>query len=161
MKRFTQRKGLIAGVLTASMSIYLASCGTILHPERRGQPPGRLDPGIVILDAVGLLLFFIPGIIAFAVDFSNGTIYLPPDQSAAPPAGGVDAYRTVRVDPTELTPQRLESVLQEQTGQAVRLEEGSYRAAPLTRIEQFTPSTVADLEASPTPARVIFRGTSR
>ena len=31
----------------------------------------------MLLDAVGLLFFFVPGVIAFAVDFSNGTIYLP------------------------------------------------------------------------------------
>ena len=29
---------------------------------------------------IGLLIFFIPGVIAFAVDFSTGAIYLPPDQ---------------------------------------------------------------------------------
>ena len=30
-----------------------------------------------MLDALGLFVWFIPGVIAFAVDFSNGTIYLP------------------------------------------------------------------------------------
>ena len=37
-----------------------------------------MDWGIFALDAVGLLLFFLPGVIAFAVDFSTGAIYLPP-----------------------------------------------------------------------------------
>lgn len=55
----------------------LSSCGVILHPERKGQRAGRLDPAIVVLDAVGLLLFFVPGVVAFAVDFATGTIYLP------------------------------------------------------------------------------------
>lgn len=54
-----------------------SGCGTILYPERRGQPAGPLDWKIVALDAVGLLLFFVPGVIAFAVDFTTGTIYLP------------------------------------------------------------------------------------
>ncbi|HRX75648.1 MAG TPA: hypothetical protein P5341_16175, partial [Hyphomonas sp.] len=31
----------------------------------------------MILDGIGLLLFLIPGLIAFAVGFSNDTIYLP------------------------------------------------------------------------------------
>jgi len=32
---------------------------------------------LLFLNGVGLLLFLISGIIVFAVDFSNGTIYLP------------------------------------------------------------------------------------
>ena len=63
----------LCGVLLAN----LAACGTILYPERKGQGHGNLDVGVVILDALGLLLYFVPGVIAFAVDFSNGTIYLP------------------------------------------------------------------------------------
>lgn len=55
----------------------LTACGTILHPERKGQRAGQIDPKIAIFDAIGLLFFFIPGVIAFAIDFSNGTIYLP------------------------------------------------------------------------------------
>ncbi len=32
----------------------------------------------------GLLLFYIvPGLVAFAVDFTNGTIYIPPDGESA------------------------------------------------------------------------------
>ena len=54
-----------------------ASCGTIMYPERKGQSAGQIDPQIAILNGVGTLLFFIPGVIAFAVDFNNGAIYLP------------------------------------------------------------------------------------
>ena len=58
----------------------VAGCGMIMHPERRGQPPGGgLDWSVVALDGLGLLLFFLPGVIAFAVDFSTGAIYLPPE----------------------------------------------------------------------------------
>lgn len=57
--------------------VNISACGTILYPERKGQVGGRIDVGVALLDAVGLLLFFIPGVIAFAVDFTNGTIYLP------------------------------------------------------------------------------------
>src|SRR5580698_7330540 len=63
--------------ITALLVFQLTGCGTLLYPERRGQVAGRLDAGVVILDAVGLLFFIIPGVIAFAVDFSNGSIYLP------------------------------------------------------------------------------------
>jgi hypothetical protein len=66
-------------VLTLSCGLLsqLVACGTILHPERKGQISGQLDPKIVFFDAVGLLFFLVPGVIAFAVDFTNGTIYLP------------------------------------------------------------------------------------
>ncbi len=72
------RRHLLAAVTAAP----LASCGTILHPERKGQVDGRIDPSIAILNGIGLLLFLVPGVIAFAVDFSNGTIYLPGTQTS-------------------------------------------------------------------------------
>ena len=59
-------------------SLLLQGCGTILHPERRNQPAGQIDAGIAILDALWLFGGILPGVIAFAVDFSTGAIYLPP-----------------------------------------------------------------------------------
>ena len=56
----------------------LQGCGTLLFPERRGQESGDVDPNIVLLDALGLLLFIVPGVVSFIVDFSTGAIYLPP-----------------------------------------------------------------------------------
>lgn len=70
-------KKLLTLLISTGLILNLTACGTILHPERKGQTSGRLDAGVVLLDAVGLLFFFVPGVIAFAVDFSNGTIYLP------------------------------------------------------------------------------------
>lgn len=67
----------LIGLLSASLLAQLSACGTILHPERKGQKSGQIDPAIAVFDAIGLLFFLIPGVIAFAVDFSNGTIYLP------------------------------------------------------------------------------------
>ena len=57
--------------------VQLMGCGTILYPERKGQKSGKIDTGVAILDGIGVLFFIIPGIIAFAVDFYNGTIFLP------------------------------------------------------------------------------------
>ncbi len=53
------------------------SCGTVFYPERKGQINGRIDLKVAVGDALALLFFIIPGVIAFAVDFNNGTIYLP------------------------------------------------------------------------------------
>jgi len=53
-------------------------CGTLLHSERCGRPHGgRIDWKVAALDGLGLILFFVPGVIAFVVDFSTGAIYLP------------------------------------------------------------------------------------
>ncbi|MEE2879623.1 MAG: hypothetical protein VX593_11510 [Pseudomonadota bacterium] len=71
------RRRLLVLAGTGAIAAPLAGCGTILYPERRGQTGGRLDTAVVILDGLGLLLFLVPGIIAFAVDFGSGAIYLP------------------------------------------------------------------------------------
>ncbi len=55
-----------------------AACGYLIYPERQGLRGDRVDGTVVALDAIGLLLI-LPGIIAFAVDFSTGCIYLPED----------------------------------------------------------------------------------
>lgn len=89
----------IATSLTLVMVLELTACGTIFYPERKGTKSGSIDPVVAVADAIGLLFFFIPGIIAFAVDFSNGTIYtshgrhssLTPDElKSVTPNGKVD-----------------------------------------------------------------------
>jgi hypothetical protein len=148
--------GRIAGTVTLSGTVFLASCGTILYPERRGQPAGRLDVGVVALDGIGLLLFLVPGVIAFVVDFATGAIYLPPEYSMHAPGMGTE-LRKVSVDPAELTPARVAAIVHDKTGKAVSLQPGEYRAMKLQRLDQFTPETVARLQADPQAAGVIFR----
>ena len=137
MPRTSGKKRLAALLALAGLLTHLTACGTILHPERRGQPSGRLDPAIVALDAVGLLLFFIPGVIAFAVDFSNGTIYLPDGGSAdARPLPGVEGVQTVRLSPAELTPDREERGLRALTRRP-RIERGIADGAEQHRVGVF------------------------
>src|SRR6516225_9174343 len=114
----SRRKVRIAGTLTIGLAFFLASCGTLLYPERRGQPVGRLDVGVVVLDGIGLLLFVVPGIIAFVVDFCTGAIYLPPEHALLVPVTGAD-LRKVQVDPAELSSERVEGIVREQTGKTV------------------------------------------
>jgi hypothetical protein len=80
---------IIGGVLAASLLTQLSACGTLFFPDRRGQIEGRIDPVVAALNAVGILFYVIPGLIAFGIDFATGAIYLP---------GGVSA----QVDPQEL-----------------------------------------------------------
>lgn len=76
------KRGLAASCLL-TMVMNLTACGYFLYPERKGQTGGRVDPVVVILDGAALLFGILPGIVAFAVDFTNGTIYLPAGGSSA------------------------------------------------------------------------------
>jgi len=67
------RKLLISFILINVL--LLTACGTLFYPERRGNN-SQIDPTVAILDGVGLLFFIVPGLIAYAVDFTTGTIYL-------------------------------------------------------------------------------------
>jgi hypothetical protein len=132
------RRGFIRIGAAGSLSL-VAGCGMILHSERRNQPPGgNLDWSVVALDTLGLLLFFIPGVIAFAVDFSTGAIYLPPSQygNVGRPAKD-QSLITVNVPQKELTQQRLEQVASHHVGRDVRLVSGEYETAPLTKLDDF------------------------
>lgn len=72
----------IGGVVVAALLTQLSACGSIFFPDRRGQIDGKIDPMIAVLDAVGLLFYVIPGLIAFGVDFATGAIYFPPGKTA-------------------------------------------------------------------------------
>jgi hypothetical protein len=128
--------------ITAAGSLTLVTgCGMILHPERRGQPPGGgLDWSIVALDGIGLLLFFIPGVIAFAVDFATGAIYLPPGYGAAERPASDEQLVEVRVPPHELSPQRVEQVASQHAGRDVRLVARKFLTAPLAKLADFWPT---------------------
>lgn len=69
-------------VLVANLLV-VSGCGYLLYPERQGLKSGRIDPVVALLDAAGLLFYIVPGVIAFAVDFTNGTIFLPPGGQSA------------------------------------------------------------------------------
>jgi hypothetical protein len=107
------------GILITGILIFqLIGCGTILYPERKGQKSGRIDPGVAILDGVGLLLFLVPGVIAFAVDFATGTIYLPGTAKAS--LDGVE-LRQVAFDPEHSSMDDIERIIQRETGYEVNL----------------------------------------
>ncbi|WP_437881719.1 polyribonucleotide nucleotidyltransferase [Pseudomonas sp. LRF_L74] len=76
----------LGGVLAVTLLTQLSACGTLFFPDRRGQIDGKVDPLVVGLDAVGILFYVIPGLIAFGIDFATGAIYLPNDNkySVAP-----------------------------------------------------------------------------
>jgi len=100
-----------------------------MYPERRGQRGGHLDVGVTVLDAIGLLFFIIPGVIAFAVDFSNGTIYLPEHRVMT--SMNIKDYRQVKFDPKHTSMASLERIIKDQTGCVVKLDQDNIKISKL------------------------------
>ena len=123
-------------LVALAVSLQLASCGTILYPERKGQRDGRLDIGVVLLDGIGLLCFIIPGVIAYAVDFSNGTIYLPGGRMNA----GLDIpdVKTVRFDPKRYTPELIKNRIRLETGYDLDWRDPRLRAIRLRTTDEIS-----------------------
>lgn len=107
-------KKLLSMFILIALVMQISACGYFLHPDRRGQSGGRIDVGIAVLDGVGLLFFLIPGIIAYAVDFSSGCIYLPGGVFSANPDD--DEIKMVQVDPAELNEQTINNIIIRETG---------------------------------------------
>jgi hypothetical protein len=124
----------------AALGLAAAGCGTILHPERKGQPAGPLDWSIVALDAVGLLFFFVPGVIAFAVDFNNGTIYLPPEQHYGKNDAPERPLVSRPIDGNVHDVRSVERTVSEHVGQTVTLDAGRYRTRRMKSIAEFWPT---------------------
>lgn len=113
------KKRLICAALGATLVTQLSACGTLFYPDRRGQIEGRIDPAIAVANAIGILFYVIPGLLAFAIDFATGAIYLPDGQTA-------------QIDPEQLKPLighdgqvdqlALKQLIQEQTGVQLPLD---------------------------------------
>ncbi|MBE0489532.1 MAG: hypothetical protein IBX53_10670 [Halomonas sp.] len=121
------RRGLTGLVLGVSITA-LVGCGTVFHPERKGQLSGRIDPVVAIANGVGLLFFIVPGVIAYAVDFSNGTIYLPSGHTSA----GVDAMRLEE----DMDVASLERLLSEKSGKLVSLDSELLRVEEVESLDE-------------------------
>ena len=111
-------------LLTSTMlsaSVMLASCGTLLYPERQGQSRGNIDPAIAILNGVGLLFFVIPGLVAFGIDFHTGAIYLPNssanlnEKETNPKTRHENAYRQIG-ELKQFSKNELEDIIKLHTG---------------------------------------------
>ena len=109
----------------------LVGCGTLMYPERRGQRGGRIDAGVAVLDGIGLLFFIIPGLIAYAIDFSNGTIYLPGTVSSL----DVKGIKQVKFDPKHYTVSSIEKIIKRETGYAVKLSRSNIQVYKLKSLD--------------------------
>ncbi|MCF6159664.1 MAG: hypothetical protein E3K32_14105 [wastewater metagenome] len=98
----------------------MVSCGTILYPERRNQSAGRIDLTVALMDGLWLLVGLVPGIVAFAVDFATGAIYLPSSNTGQLDD---DHIRTVRFDPETTTLAQIEEIICKETGHDIKLSD--------------------------------------
>ncbi|MDO9622735.1 MAG: polyribonucleotide nucleotidyltransferase [Pseudomonas sp.] len=110
----------ISGALAAVLLTQLTACGTLFFPDRRGQIDGRVDPVVVGLNAIGILFYVIPGLIAFGIDFATGAIYLPNGQSAQ-----VDPQELHKVVDAEgkIDHAQLKALIEQQTGHSLPLDD--------------------------------------
>lgn len=125
-------RGLVLGVCVLSMT----GCGTLLYPERRqatlqADPAGRrIDPAVAVLDAACLVFFIIPGIVAFAVDFATGAIYLPSGSSSSLKGENQDLLAEDRLHPDLAT---IEAFVLARTGIPVDMRDPRLEAFVLDR----------------------------
>jgi hypothetical protein len=111
----------IGGVLVISLLSQLAACGTLFFPDRRGQIEGRVDPVVAALDAIGILFYVLPGLIAFGIDFATGAIYLPDAKYSIAPQRLQDAIgRDGKVDNA-----KLKAIIERETGLNLPLDNPS------------------------------------
>jgi len=104
------------------------ACGTLFYPERHGRRSGRVDPAVLLLDGALLFFFVIPGLVAFAIDFYTGGVYMTDGRGRAV---------RIEVDPAELTDARVEAILRQHTGREVRLDDPElqrFRVPPGTEV---------------------------
>lgn len=164
LRRHFVSQALTLGTATIT-ALSLGGCGTLLHSERLNQPHSRdLDWKIVALNGLGLIFFFIPGVIAFVVDFHTGAIYLPPYQGAGKPLPDDDSAQmaqsslpgseatagstaAVAAEPTslkqiavlsgELNLTSIEREVTQQVGKPVWLSDDTSRVTRLEELDQF------------------------
>lgn len=134
---FPRRRWLRLALL--SIGATLPGCGTIFYPERRGQPAGKLDWKVVAFDALGLVLFFIPGVVAFAVDFATGAIYLPPDHYGKTVGNKLPDKKltTLHVPRGQVDRHHIEQAVSQHVGQDVSLVDGQFKTRELRTIDHF------------------------
>lgn len=113
------RSRVIGGVLAVSLFTQLAACGTLFYPDRRGQIDGRIDLAVAALNAIGLIFYLLPGLIAFGIDFATGAIYLPDNSYSMAPEKLQEAIGADGV--VDLA--KLKAIIEAETGRSLPLDD--------------------------------------
>ena len=132
-------KGCLSITVVIVFLFQITACGTIMYPERKGQVGGKIDAEVAILDGIGLLFFLIPGVIAFAVDFSNGTIYLPANKNSLLENNDSQNLNILHIDKDKMNLQEIESVISENTGINFDMDDQRIQVVELSKITELMP----------------------
>ncbi len=131
---------IISVILFPVMVMQMASCGTLLYPERRHSdiqvdPKGRrIDPAVAALDAVCLVFFIIPGIVAFAVDFATGAIYLQKEKEQSNTTMWEQQEKVVvHMIPNEMAKATLERIISREAGVTISFDDKRMQAFEINR----------------------------
>lgn len=132
-----RREFLCVSSVTA-WTVLSSGCGTVLYPERMGQRRGGMgdvDWTVAGLDAIGLVFFFVPGAIAFAVDFYNGTLFY------ATQSYGLDGepgeLKQVKLEEKNPSLETVEQAVATETGKTIELRKGNFVSRRLKSIGDF------------------------
>jgi hypothetical protein len=136
-KSVISRRTMLA-LLSAGPVSLLSSCGTILYPDRVHQRScGNIDPAVAIMNGVGCLLFLVPGLIAFAVDFYTGAIYFPAGKNHSDKERTIFDETSMYTHPEgKLTRRDIERVVSDRAGAKVNLSLRSVLCIKLSNISQ-------------------------
>ncbi|MCY1453949.1 hypothetical protein D9M71_709760 [compost metagenome] len=75
---------------------------------------------VAALDAIGILFYVIPGLIAFGVDFATGAIYLPEGQNAQ--VSPEKLKEVIGVD-GQVDKAQLKAIIERETGHSLPLDD--------------------------------------
>lgn len=120
------RRRLLARGLAALAIAGGSGCATILYPERKGNTHGRIDVGPLILDILWFIPGIIPGVIAIAVDFATGAIYVTSRGDATIDEPTADGHARSCGSP-DVDPIELELCLVSAEGRALAQTQASWR----------------------------------
>lgn len=112
--------------------LHLTACGSLLYPERSGQTGGRVDPTVAVLNGALLVAFVVPGLVAFGIDFYQGTIYLP---DTAMQDENQQGFRTVQAD-GPLTTHQIEELVGQELGQNISLADAEWQTIEVQNSEE-------------------------
>jgi hypothetical protein len=87
------------------------------------------------LDGLGLLLFVVPGVIAFVVDFSTGAIYLPPESSTLE-YDKIHDVEVTKIGREALTQAKIQLLIAHKTGHTVDLTSPEVRVARFSNSQE-------------------------
>lgn len=136
MNSVTRRRFLFSSASLAGL-ISTTGCGTILYPERVGQRRGNLgtvDWTIAGMNTIGLVFFFVPGVIAFAIDYYNGTLFYPEDCVGELRS---EQLKKVTLTENERSMAGVESAVSGLVGHPVKFSETEYQTEEIGSISHF------------------------